>query len=155
METHYISKGLRQDFPNMTIINSTQTSNESFDYNCIAWALEINNAWFWPDDKSKIKQTSFWPKQLPNKENRTAFVKLFELYGFRVNPRNDCSHELSKKKIAIYFDSLGKPTHAARQLPNGNWTSKIGDDIDIEHKSLEVLEGPAYGKVGTIMEKNI
>ena len=28
-------------------------------------------------------------------------------------------------------------THAARQLPSGKWTSKLGDADDIEHNTLE------------------
>ena len=36
--------------------------------------------------------------------------------------------------------------HAAKQLYNGRWTSKVGGNVDIEHDLLD-LEGPCYGNV--------
>ena len=36
------------------------------------------------------------------------------------------------EKIAIYALD-GEPTHAARQLDTGRWTSKLGKHEDIEH----------------------
>jgi hypothetical protein len=40
----------------------------------------------------------------------------------------------------------GEPTHAARQLPNGKWTSKLGRWQDIEYE-LDGLVGKMYGTV--------
>ncbi|HEV3083903.1 MAG TPA: hypothetical protein VGY66_29240 [Gemmataceae bacterium] len=50
------------------------------------------------------------------------------------------------EKIAVYALASGAPTHAARQLPSGAWLSKLGDLQDIEHQTLEALEGRDYGK---------
>jgi hypothetical protein len=98
---------------------------------------------------------SIWPENLPRIVNKTIFIRLFELYGYKVIPNKDSSLESRIKKIAIYVDSYNKPTHAARQLRDGTWTSKIGADIDIQHNTLEVLEGPLYGKADIIMGKNM
>jgi hypothetical protein len=49
-------------------------------------------------------------------------------------------------------DAQGSPTHAARQLDNGRWTSKLGELEDIEH-SLRDLEGAAYGTVVQVMKR--
>ena len=49
------------------------------------------------------------------------------------------------EKVAIFADDEG-PTHAARQLDNGRWTSKLGSMEDIEH-ALEGLAGSEYGRV--------
>ncbi len=65
------------------------------------------------------------------------------------------------EKIAIYVDTDGVPTHAARQLPDGSWTSKLGDWEDIQHQTLEALETGndkahqelGYGKVAKIMRR--
>ena len=38
-------------------------------------------------------------------------------------------------------------THAARQLPNGKWTSKFCRLEDIEHDRPEDVAGGAYGEV--------
>jgi hypothetical protein len=48
-----------------------------------------------------------------------------------------------EEKICLYAKN-GKPTHAARQLSNGRWTSKLGPDEDVEH-DLSDLEGRRYG----------
>lgn len=40
----------------------------------------------------------------------------------------------------------GRVKHAARQMPNGLWRSKMGKSVDIEHE-LAAVEGPLYGTV--------
>ncbi len=57
------------------------------------------------------------------------------------------------EKLAIYA-MADQPKHAARQLPGGMWTSKLGQGIDIEHM-LEGLESELYGKVVKIMRRRI
>jgi len=57
--------------------------------------------------------------------------------------------EPGMEKIAIFAQG-GKPTHMARQLENGRWTSKMGQSEDIEH-ALRDLEGVLYGEVALFM----
>jgi len=57
------------------------------------------------------------------------------------------------EKVAIFADAQGAPTHAARQLESGAWTSKCGTLEDIEHNSLANLEGGAYGKAVLFLER--
>ena len=38
-----------------------------------------------------------------------------------------------------------KPTHAARQLTNGCWTSKLGKYEDISHSDVNDVASPGYG----------
>ena len=57
------------------------------------------------------------------------------------------------KKIAIYVNPDGKPTHAARQLSSGQWTSKLGQLEGIEHNILEGLTGSEYGTVAVMMKR--
>ena len=52
----------------------------------------------------------------------------------------DLSLEIGFEKVAIYSDAHG-PQHVARQLPDGKWTSKLGQQVDVEHSTLSVLEG--------------
>jgi hypothetical protein len=44
------------------------------------------------------------------------------------------------------------PLYAARQLPNGRWTSKLGEWEDIEH-ALHDLTGMVYGSVVLVMKR--
>ncbi len=67
------------------------------------------------------------------------------------------------QKIAIHVDNYNKPTHAARQLQTGEWTSKLGDNYvdtrglhDVEHE-YDALSGNTiseYGNIAIIMKKN-
>jgi len=58
------------------------------------------------------------------------------------------------EKVAIYVNNDGTPSHAARQLPSGDWVSKLGPNVDIEHTSPEAVGGDAghgYGRIALYM----
>jgi len=48
----------------------------------------------------------------------------------------------------------GEPTHVARQLPSGRWTSKMGFLEDIEH-TVDALRGFYYGAVTQILKRAV
>jgi hypothetical protein len=52
--------------------------------------------------------------------------------------------------VAIYGQG-GKATHAARQLQDGWWSSKLGDLEDIRHRKSWDLSGGIYGEVMLIV----
>ena len=94
----------------------------------------------------------YWPKGVPRDITIEAFIQAYEALGFRVCDGPEL--EPGFQKIAIYVDQDGDPSHAARQLENGTWTSKIGDHEEIEHINLECLFGPCYGQaVRTYMKR--
>lgn len=133
-------------FPALSTGDFKITSPKSNAYNCIAWAVGDTERWWWPDKMNQY----FWPENIPRKNTVDTFIVAYKTLGFEA-----CLHgnlEKSFEKIAIYVDSSGKPTHAARQLLNGEWTSKLGNIEDIEH-SLEGLEGSAYGKVAAFLKR--
>ena len=66
---------------------------------------------------------------------------------------NSIAYEEGFEKVAIYIDTHGKPTHAARQLSSGIWTSKLGQLEDIEHSKLDDITGSQYGSVGVILKR--
>ena len=47
-----------------------------------------------------------------------------------------------------------RKTHAARQLPDGWWTSKLGPDEDILHRTPQGLAGDLYGHVRMVMKRS-
>jgi hypothetical protein len=57
------------------------------------------------------------------------------------------------KKVALYVDKDGLWTHAAKQMVDGTWTSKLGNWEDIIHHTPQALAGPdpAYGQVACFM----
>ena len=95
----------------------------------------------------------YWPEGIPREETLSAFTDAFSTLGYEIC--DNASIEAGFLKIAIYGDAQKVPRHIARQLTNGEWTSKIGQYEDIRHKSLEALSGnpPAYGTVIQIMRK--
>jgi hypothetical protein len=81
-----------------------------------------------------------------------AYQMAFESCGFLV-----CGNGMLEpgfEKVALYaIDS--EPQHATRQLPCGLWTSKLGELEDIQHETLEALEGVEYGRVILIMRRPV
>ena len=55
-------------------------------------------------------------------------------------------------KVALFGDSVYY-THAARQLLNGKWTSKLGKAEDIEHDTPHDIAGGLYGELARIMKR--
>ena len=60
--------------------------------------------------------------------------------------------ETEFEKIAV-FGKDGRWTHAARLKVDGKWTSKLGKEEDIEHNTLESMEGDLYGFVVEVLRK--
>ena len=81
------------------------------------------------------------------------FVRAFKRLRYGLLRSKNYSLEKGFEKIVIYVKGQQNPTHAARQLPSGMWTSKIGDEEDIEHVSPSVLEGAEYGTVAVVMKR--
>lgn len=68
-----------------------------------------------------------------------------------------CDHgELEEgfEKVAIYAVE-NEPKHAARQLPSGKWTSKLGLYIDLEHLSVANMHNAEYGRVVHFLKRPI
>jgi hypothetical protein len=134
----------KTDFPCLNDDNSRVTSNIDFRYNCIAWAYGETRKFIWP------RKGFYWPANIKNEETIGAFIELFA--SIRYCCCDNQSLEPGYEKVAIYVLD-GIPTHAARQLPTGKWTSKLGSDIDIEHDSPEALNGPTYGSATIFMKR--
>ena len=124
------------------------TSVATDKYNCIAWAMSDQTQWWWPNGKG------FWPGRTktqslqPTLEN---FHIAFATRGFV--PCVGPAFEPGFEKVALYAKS-GEITHAARQLPTGFWTSKLGPFVDVEH-DLAQIEGLDYGNVVAFMRRPI
>lgn len=105
--------------------------------------------WWWPSPGHTAR--SYWPPNVPREETLAAFIEAFQVLGYQ--ECDDASLEEGHQKIAIYADDSGKPTHVARQLPNGMWTSKLGRQEDIEHDTVNDVNGPAYGTPVSFMRR--
>lgn len=125
----------KQSFPDLVDVSAKKTSEKTDRYNCIAWAFKDTRRSWWPNRRT------YWPIKT------FGFTPLhsFEIW-FKHDGWEECFDtciEDGYVKIALYTLN-GAPTHAARQLGNGLWTSKLGPDIDLTH-ALSDLSGPSYG----------
>jgi hypothetical protein len=132
-----------EDFPRLMPENYRPTSLAAIDYNCVAWAAGDTENWWQPG--------VFWPTQkLPDDFGISAPEDAFKTLGFE--PCDDDRPELGVEKVALYGNNF-LYTHAARQLPDGKWTSKLGKAEDIEHDTPDVVAGGIYGEVVEIMRR--
>jgi hypothetical protein len=125
-----------------------ETSQENWRYNCIAWALYDTRQWWWPTGRGS---GNFWLAQVPYDNKLETVVKLFEMHGY-VKCDNE-TQEAGYEKVAIYQHSQFDVQHAARQLQNGKWTSKLGEWEDISHNTPRCLECADYGTVVQILKR--
>jgi hypothetical protein len=134
-------------FPDLVRTGYQVTSPSDPVYNCIAWAAGVTDAWWWPDPNG----FDYWPPGVPVACTLDAFIQAFATVGYA--PCADGAPETGWEKVAVYANDDG-PAHAARQLPNGRWTSKLGPDDDIEH-TLEGLVSLLYGTVVQFLRRPV
>jgi len=123
-------------------------------YNCIAWAYQIKERWMWPPAGAQapvLDAVTYWPDENASTEV-DQFMKAFSLKGYEKCDNPD--FEEGYRKIALYVKpGTTECTHAARQLSNGFWTSKLGQWYDIQHSTPKDIEGHLYGKVYCFMKR--
>ncbi len=136
-------------FPNLS--GSTWRISSDIDeaYNCIAFAV-YDTQQFWDPNIVGIPGY-YWPPGVSRDDNLPSWMAVFEIHGFRVCESGDV--EAGFEKIAIYTYENHVPTHVARQLQDGTWTSKLGPDEDIEHPNPEGLDSIMYGGAEVFMRR--
>ena len=87
---------------------------------------------------------------MPREESIEAFTQAFAELGYA--PCETDEPEAAVEKVALYVGADGRVLHAARQLPDGAWTSKLGEVWDISHE-LRGLEGDNYGRVARFLKR--
>ena len=139
------------DFPNLNNRNHRITSPRTLRYNCIAWAAESDVKWWWPPTGPTSR--SYWPPGALREVTLAAFVSAFEVLGYEMC--HDGSLEEGYQKIALFASQSGQPTHAARQLSDGSWTSKLGALEDIVHTTVDDVNGATYGAPVQFMRRPV
>lgn len=137
-------------YPNLKPNNFVVRSPKSPKYNCIAWAAGDSRRWWWPSFGY------YWPDGVQHANTMDAFIQAFGTLGYVACDDKECvgpPHEAGVERIAIYA-IYGVPKHAARQMNERWWTSKMGANIDLEH-TLSALEGPFYGSVRKILKRTV
>ncbi len=73
----------------------------------------------------------YWVEGVTDELTMSAFIEAYQTLGYELC--DNYQLESGFEKIAIYAIDDGEPIHAARQLPTGKWTSKLGRWEDIRH----------------------
>jgi len=139
----------RVHFPGLTDDNHDKSSEIDPNYNCIGHAA---GSILWWEPVRALGGNIYWPHTAPLQNTIAAYQKAYQFIGYV-----DCadgSVEAGYEKIALYIKD-GTLKHAARQLADGKWTSKLGRDLDIWHSDPGVLEGQKYGHVQIYMKRKI
>ncbi|MCP4251407.1 MAG: hypothetical protein GY778_30595 [bacterium] len=137
---------LEHAFPGLCGTKYRVTSPVDPHYNCLAWAASQTTVWWEPDPMGLY----WWPLEAPREASLDAFAVAYGLRGYEGCQSTELEPQF--ERVAIFVDANGIPTHAARQLGNGKWTSKLGEHVDIEH-DLKALEGNTYGTVALVMKR--
>ena len=134
---------LELSFPQLAVTGYRITSPQNAFYNCIAWAAGVQHQFWWPE-------YSYWPNGVPREVNISAFIQAYSTLGYEVC--EDDSYDEAFEKIVIYTQPDGIPTHAARQIDEITWTSKLGKNYDISHRIFG-LNSDTYGQPNTFMRR--
>ncbi len=137
---------LEDSFPGLRSTEYRITSPSDPTYNCIAWAAGDESRWWEPDAFRQY----YWPEGTPREYTLRAYAGAYAQLGFEVCNSGDANP--LDLKVALFARPHDEPTHAARQLSSGRWTSKLGKDVDMEH-DLTALKGEQYGRVAILMKR--
>ena len=150
MESRRLARNRELRFPLLDADSYRVTSEATDDYNCVGWAADdIDPGQWWPlPDAPEY----FWPEGARRDETLDAFIEGFGIIGYAVCANGELEPGL--EKVAVYA-ARGTPTHVARQLSDGRWTSKLGEWEDIEHANLRDLSGGMYGQLELFMSRPI
>ena len=136
MDTSRWAQALTEAFPNLANENFEVVGGPSDRYNCVAYAANKK------DQPWDYNHRGHWPPWA-NRNDRIESLKQVFL-GLECEECRDSELEDGYQKVAL-FEVQGQAKHAALQMPNGRWRSKIGDGPLIEHDTPESLAGELYG----------
>ena len=134
---------LEAKFPKLRPGNYKHASDATARYNCVAFAKDKVRKWW---EAGQHGGRYDWPPHIP--DTLEGWVELFTEEGYEITINREI--EQGFEKIAIYVDLEDmRPDHVAKS--NGRtWKSKLGRIQDIEHSSLELLEGDQHWEYGIV-----
>jgi hypothetical protein len=144
---------LHKKWPKLRPGNHEHRSNATPRYNCVAFVNQDDRHW-WEPGKSGGRY--YWPPDAIQDWSLDSWIELFTRDGYELSDSAD--HEPGFEKVAIYIDTRDmSPSHVAKS-DGYTWKSKLGGYQDIEHSSLDLLEGDnecEYGVVDRVLRRKI
>lgn len=133
-------------FPYLTTENFEIVGPPSGRYNCIAYAAGDTSK-RWDNHLGR-----YWPPWATRSSSMQSLKEVFA--GLQYEECQDGNHEAGYQKLALY-EARGAMQHAAAQMPNGRWRSKMGSGPVIEHDSPASLAAGPYGEPTAFMRRPI
>lgn len=133
-------EALIRDFPGLKDdVNFEILSPQTPVYNCIAWAMRLNDRWVDP----YMVPGHWWPDGVVKSMSPDALIQAFEAMGFTITA--DCSIEEDFDKVVLYKDPTKEQwTHASQLIKDSIEHSKFGEEWDGSH-SFNSITGIIYG----------
>lgn len=120
-------------------------SPETFSYNCIAWAMGMNDRWV----DHELIPWHWWPDGVQRNKSKQALQDAFIALGFEETTNPD--YENGYDKVALYANLDGW-THAAKIVDSIRYHSKFGALNDAFHSGGNTLS-IGYGCVYSYMRR--
>ena len=131
-------------FPKLASEDFEIVERASEQYNCIAYAAGDTTKSWWPNG------IDYWPPWATRDNRMESLKEAFA--GLRYEQCDDSNVEEGYQKVALY-GFQGRFEHAAVQMPNGRWRSKMGRGPIIEHLNPKSISGGPYGDATTYMRR--
>lgn len=134
---------LEAKYPKLRAGNYVVSSLATGRYNCMAFVRNDVRHWWQAGTNGGM---FFWPEKIA--DTLDGWVEIFLREGFTLTDNRDV--EVGVEKVAIYVDLTDMlPGHIAKS--DGRcWQSKLGRLQDIEHVSLDLLEGDKHCEYGIV-----
>ena len=139
---------LERVFPKLAVHGYVPTSAPDAGYNCVAWVVgDTTRNW------DGTRQGGYWPPGAELGETINHLIRVFLLQGYAICANGDLEPEY--EKVALFADADGDWQHAARQLPDGQWSSKLGELEDISHAQFDAVFSDVYGRVACYLRRRL
>jgi hypothetical protein len=143
--------------PNLAASDHSWSSPETKQYNCIAYAVGDSQRWWQPltpDQQRLLPPFYFWPRGVRRGDYSVAnYIRAYQTLGYTACGMNG-DLEPGFAKVVLY-ELDGRATHAAMQLPNGDWSSKAGPFQDFCHAGPDAVAGGLYGNIAVYMRRQL
>lgn len=126
--------------------NLKLTSEPTYRYNCIAFAMGMDDRWVDTNDVP----WHWWPPILLTDNSPASLIEAFEYLGFEKCEMDD-SLDDDYDKVVLYGDDYNW-LHAARVKDVNLYHSKFGEGCDGTHSSGDVLMS-RYGRPYQVMRR--
>lgn len=146
MDTSSWTRLLTAAFPKLESEGFEIVGEPTTEYNCIAYAAGDTTEWWWPNG------TGYWPPWATLDNRMESLKEAFVGIGYELC--DDAYAEAGYQKVALY-EIEGRFQHAALQMFNGTWRSKMGEGPVIEHSNPESLSGEVYGHATVFMRRAV